>query len=137
MRTTDDLLVVFDAECREHLAAMCRALDTLEHRPADWNAVSVVVRGAHTIAGNAAMMALTAPTKLARALEQAAIRLHGGRQAAGMSAMALMRESVEALDAMLRVCVQQAGDGVSLDSRVERVLNRLEGVGVQTAAGST
>lgn len=67
------LLEIFVAETRRHLDAMRRGVVAL--RQDDLSKASLIWRGAHTIAGNAAMLDLRAFVEIASAVE----RLRGER----------------------------------------------------------
>ena len=126
-REFDELLAVFRDQSMQILDEMSHDLLALESRGADTEAVTRIRRGAHTIKGDSACVALDGVTSVAHEIESAFDAVLGGERAIDAASVDLILRALDAIRGAIggeRVNDLDSGTAAELVEQLHSVQNR-------------
>jgi two-component system chemotaxis sensor kinase CheA len=126
-REFDELLAVFRDQSMQILDEMSHDLLALESRGADTEAVTRIRRGAHTIKGDSACIALDGVTSVAHEIESAFDSVLGGERAIDAGSVDLILRALDAIRGAIggeRVNDLDSGTAAELVEQLHSVQNR-------------
>ena len=126
-REFDELLAVFRDQSMQILDEMSHDLLALESRGADTEAVTRIRRGAHTIKGDSACVALDGVTSVAHEIESAFDAVLGGERAIDAPSVDLILRALDAIRGAIggeRVNDLDSGTAAELVEQLHSVQNR-------------
>lgn len=126
-REFDELLAVFRDQSMQILDEMSHDLLALESRGADTEAVTRLRRGAHTIKGDSACIALDGVTSVAHEIESAFDSVLGGERAIDAPSVDLILRALDAIRGAIggeRVNDLDSGTAAELVDQLHSVQNR-------------
>jgi len=126
-REFDELLAVFRDQSMQILDEMSHDLLALESRGADTEAVTRIRRGAHTIKGDSACVALDGVTSVAHEIESAFDAVLGGERAIDAASVDLILRVLDAIRGAIggeRVNDLDSGTAAELVEQLQSVQNR-------------
>jgi two-component system chemotaxis sensor kinase CheA len=118
------LMRLFSSDSEEELARMEAAVLALEDRPDDTETIDALFRSAHTLKGNAAMLALDAFAKFAHTLEDLLHVVRTGKASVTTELATLLLRAVDALRVMLAALRTGEPDNPATRKQLEGELTR-------------